>query len=360
MRSGFYLPLVLAAVLSGVGLSGCAWRDGSNLPGSDAVDYSASFSNVATIGNGVVTLAISPETGRIIRFGLKDEANLLWVGPVPENALREGAVPGKWFNFGGDKIWALRQEYWGAAYDCYWPPVPALEGLPWRVTLDGNGALLESAPMAELGIRLTRQVHLPEEGSCCVIIRNEIEAFADGAFPVVNWAITQIVLPEYGLLDASPFAAPGSSERKLFVEIFERGAAQPLPDERAVLHTPVDSPDGAKTGCNGSWVAAVYPDGTALVQYLATSEEMPRSGDAVADAVAVEFFTCPTYAELETLGGEHRRLRSGEVLRSDVVWCVIPADGGRRMSPAEMAEKVRETVYEMKKVYEKWRSEKNF
>lgn len=296
---------------------------------------SLSLPDTVTIGNGTVMAKISPSIGRIVHFGFAGEKNLLWLDSGKNVEAYKKKKPDGWINYGGDKIWALQQNNWSVAFGAPWPPAPALEGLPWMLKEHSSTrAEFHSRPIPRLGIRLIREIEIPP-GSQSVVIRNRIERYAPNPFPVQVWSITQIVSPEYCLLEVP---APLSSALDPFVEFFDKGSAELAAGGEMLRHSPRADGKEAKTGTLGSWVAAVYPDGVILLQYINAVQ-----GACYPDSASVEAYSNKDYMELETLG-EQRHLQPGEAMECKVVWCILKHAG-----KSAMVETINQAVQDIKK-----------
>ena len=140
--------------------------------------------------NDTVELVVVPAIARIVHYGYLGQANLLW-----ENVALQGvsAAPGRWYNYGGDKIWLWPQEDWPARCGSGWPPSTDLPGLiAHEAAIVDGGLRLTSPSIPGFGVRTIREIRLAQTGTR-VFLTNRIERLAtDADFRLAPWTVTQL------------------------------------------------------------------------------------------------------------------------------------------------------------------------
>ncbi len=126
-----------------------------------------------------IQLKVDPAKGRLMEI-VHNGANLLWVNPKPE-------VDVSWPNWGGVKTWIWPQDAWPAK----WPPLPAMDGLPWQQEDDSN--TIASKYIEEFGVRLLQGCELNGEKVCIV---SELRQEGVSAIQVAPWVVIQLPVPK--------------------------------------------------------------------------------------------------------------------------------------------------------------------
>lgn len=288
--------------------------------------------------NDTVELVVVPAIARIVYYGYLGRANLLW-----ENAALQGVSPaaGRWFNYGGDKIWLWPQEEWPARCGSGWPPSTDLPGLiSHEAAIIDGGLRLTSPSIPGFGVRTIREIRLAQTGTQ-VFLTNRIERLAtDADFRLAPWTVTQLPadgqifarllpgtpLPEgYRVMDAAPFqGVTRVADRVLMIErpkdrrarirldadvlAWQRG--EDLFVERSVDVTPL---------------SVVAPGERAQIySHLDGDAELPPG---------------VSYIELE-LAEAMRMLRAGEIATLKTTWALVRLLPSER-APKSVAEKLR-------------------
>lgn len=214
-----------------------------------------------------------------------------------------------------------------------------MEGLPWiLLEHDSNRIVFESSPIPKLAIRIIRDIEIPRDGQQ-VVIKNRIERYAPNPFPVQVWSITQIKIPAYCFMEIPSPLSPATST---FVSLLGRDSAELIAAGRFLRHTPLLKGETAKTGTLGSWVAAIFPDGLILLQYIDV-----KHGACYPDSASVEAYSDKNCMEIETLG-EQRHLMPGEALECKVIWTIVQC---KDFGDDQQLKQINKAVQEIKKVH---------
>ena len=296
---GFFLRATAALYLSaGAGCASAAEMQGI---------CTRAVAEAVAISNGEFEARFSLNTGRLIFFGPEGGQNLLWVNS--DRGLEEyhRRKPTAYLNFGGEKLWPIAQCRWRDAFGKEWPPPAALEGAPWRELCRTKRSLtVESAPIPALHLVITREFTLSPTGAE-LLVRNRLRRVAASPFPVLVWSIAQLPMPEFCVLEL-PADPPE------FIEYTARGYAEAVAGKRLVRQGICKEAEGAKSGTRGSFVAAVYPDGTIFLQC-----HMAVRGGCYPENASIQAYSNPYYIELETLD-EQLPLLPGEEREATTVW----------------------------------------
>jgi hypothetical protein len=263
------------------------------------------------IENGHVRLAVCPDAGRIVEFGLVGERNLLWLNASldPE----EARTKKQWLNWGGDKIWPAWQSAWPEIMGRGWPPDEVLDGSPWElVERDERRLVMESGTSPHLGVRLRREIQLAPGGPR-VTIRNTMTRVSPSPHPVHIWSVSQVLRDAFFVLHLS------SDRPKADSQWHEFDSKKPLAPHATMSASTLryDAPSGSsKIGTYGSWVAGVYED-VAFVQHVCYEAD-----GRYPDKSSVQLYACDGYAELETLSPE-LELPVGGSVDNTVTWVLV-------------------------------------
>jgi hypothetical protein len=236
MRSRVWYGAVVRWAWCSAGLWGLPAMSASAGPSTPAVSIERvsyhGWADAYRLRNDTVELVVVPTIARIVHYGYLGKANLLW-----ENAALQGLSPaaGRWFNYGGDKIWLWPQEEWPARCGSGWPPSTDLPGLiAHAAAILESGLRLTSPSIPGLGVRTIREIRLAQTGTQ-VLLTNRIERLAtDADFGLAPWTVTQLPadgrifarllpgtqLPDgYRVMDAAPFqGVTRVTDRVLMIE----------------------------------------------------------------------------------------------------------------------------------------------
>lgn len=315
MTFGFRTLWLVGIVLS-VGLAGCAPEEIA--PRRGRVPYRA-FPDTYTLTNGCVVVVVAPQVGRIIGYHRVGEANVLWLDVVPkaETAVTE---PDEWINYGGDKVWLAPMDAWPDALGRGWPPDFTTDGDPWTVLRVGERELVMVSGISPAhGARVTRTITLPDD-TTTVRIGHHLERVMNDPSPVQIWSVTEVLLPQFGLMDLAP-------DRPLGVRNPVYGTNwkdMTITVDHALGVVRCDWPDAHSKACVfGRWVAAVYPR-TIFAQYAA----MDVSAD-YEDMANCEIYVNPKegYVELEMLSPT-KSLPAGGTMDYTVTWKLLDRPPG--------------------------------
>ncbi len=273
--------------------------------------------DVLVLRNSQLEVVLAPAVGRVASVRYEGGRNLLRFDEDLSARAAAGDADGGWRNFGGDWMMTSVQSNWPGWFGAAWPPIPAMDGEPWRGhawTADDGAqhALLEREAGAPLHLQITRAFRL-DPAATTLSIRQRIEALADTTVPVTLWNITQLVQPDRLFLPIS--------KKSVFAEGY--GILDFGPPPTHLLHrtTPgVLSLDTAGTSEHklGSdapegWIAAQCGE-ILVIERAATREPggiFPDGGCRVELYVNAGL----GYAEIETLS-EERLLRAGETMEN--------------------------------------------
>lgn len=278
------------------------------------------------LDNGSVRLEFDSQIGRIVFFGTSGGRNLLWVQPEEETASQKAEKT--WINWGGDKVWVAIQPQWPSIYGREWPPVDRIEGFPWQIIQSDKTSLLARSPESEqVGVVLEREITLPATGTSVTIV-NRLQRVRDVKIPVHIWPVTQVVLPEFILLDVTRMQEDGEPWGRMFGPV-EKGDFEYL--DRALLFRQ-KAEEGRKIAVSGAWAAAVYPD----IVFLQSGRDYP---DALyLDRGPLHVFAMDAYTELELLSPTVQLEKAG-VLQHEVTWHLLEREDE---DPAALVGRVRE------------------
>lgn len=264
--------------------------------------------------NSKAFVAVSPTLGRIVAFGPAGGPNLLWVGEQQDVA--EG-----WKNYGGDKVWPSPQDDWPQTHGRAWPPTPGIDGPPWTLVASSPDTLVIESPVSPtLGIQVRREIQL-FHNRAFLQVRTTLTRVAESDARVHVWPITQIVMPEYCLIevlekqsDDETFWMPGRLPATVM-------AISPLPShflpKDRIYRYDMPKTGSHKIASYGSFIAAVYPKWV-LAQYV-----QPHDPQAdYADSSNVQLFSNERYVELEVTSAA-KKLQVGESLELTVDWLIF-------------------------------------
>lgn len=143
---------------------------------------------IRTMTNGVIDVAVSANTGRIVYFGFTNGANLLWIDPSAINAKQ-----GEWQNWGGDKVWIWPQSEFEKRTGKGWPPPGDPPSSPFVITTEPGGGITMTGPIIpDYGVRLERTIVL-QPGRPIMTVTNRFRVVDEAkATGIALWNVTQI------------------------------------------------------------------------------------------------------------------------------------------------------------------------
>jgi hypothetical protein len=259
MKSTALLRMVLLAATASVAL-GCA-------PAASVrtIDYPP-FGTAYEIRNDRATAIVVPAVGRIMEYHVDGSPNLLFVHRPDVEAYRADNTvtePGKWHNYGGDKVWYWPQDQWPQALGRAWPPPHELDGLPWTAKAVRDGVQLTSAAVPQYGAFATRTIRLEGNGG----LRQTVEVRPTAGtghdpLPIGAWTVTQVPLPTSVVLNSAAVKDAGGMSWRLHEPV------EGHPATRLVI-TPGRN---AKAAGAGTTLYAFYANGIFTQTLMSTSE----------------------------------------------------------------------------------------
>jgi hypothetical protein len=141
------------------------------------------------LSNETTELVVVPSLGRILRYGMKGGANVLW-----SCRLKGGDAwkVGSWKNWGGEKIWIWPQEMWPTRAGKAWPPPGDGAEQAWKAEIAGKIVRLRGPLFEGFNCRAIREIELAESGST-VTLTTRLEADNGPLIPgVAAWSVTQV------------------------------------------------------------------------------------------------------------------------------------------------------------------------
>lgn len=144
---------------------------------------------------------IVPSLGRVMRYGLVDGANQLWVSP------NKAWKTGEWRNVGGDKTWPAPQSQWATWQKQGWPPSRAWDSEPHRAEVLSGGRLRTTSGVGEgIGARVVREFWFNAQGE--FVVEQAVEKISGPPVQLSIWSVTQIAPPDaifFPINPQSPF-----------------------------------------------------------------------------------------------------------------------------------------------------------
>ena len=157
--------------------------------------------------NSQFELAVSPGTGRIVRYGPVGGQNMLWDNP---KATETPTVFPGWINWGGDKVWIWPEHDWAKWAKTSGPPPGDPAAGPYQVEAGGRHVRMASPVVPGYGLRIVREISLAASGPGVSIV-NRLEQISPAAesLSVSPWTVTQVPAPTEVLARLLPGAVPG-------------------------------------------------------------------------------------------------------------------------------------------------------
>jgi len=274
---------------------------------------------IVEVGNGLISLVISPALGGRLLSAVRDGREFLHRNPeLLDEALnaRDPRAVGPhdgpmsaWHNWGGDKTWPAPQG-WSGPEEWAGPPDPVLDSGAYAcevdVADDGSRAdiTLTSGDDPRTGLRLTRRITLAS-GRCDFALRLS----ADNVSPrTVRWALWNVTqLPGHPAERPGDGVWLGTSGAGAPVTDLVAGTGRPRVEQHGdVLHVPAQDVVG-KVGFPDAagWIAHVGPAGTWTYRFP-VDPDAPYPDDGSRAEVWMEH---PLDAPLEHLGDLRPRHR---------------------------------------------------
>lgn len=291
-------------------------------PGREPFRY---LGPVETLDNGVVTLQVAPQAGRIVAYHRRGEAEWLTAFDVPPLAVWH------WNPWGGGHLWPTAQFlnpqiYKNQGFD------PVIDGQPWTVTgKAGTWLEMRSGVSAELGMRVVHRIELARQ-STEVVHTYRFEQAGEGQYPVHAWAVTGVRAGDCVLMESDP-AVPrddGQPYRQWTDISPERPNAALVPGTRVLkVRAPKDK---TKLGTYGHWIA--------LIRGPSAFQQTIRYDPAglYLEAASLETFLHPALSlyEIETLSPTWF-LHKGETVSWRVTWRLLDIPPGATTDPSKAA-----------------------
>ena len=243
--------------------------------------------------DGKSEAVIVPSLGRVMRYGLVNGANQLWVSS------NKTWKPGEWQNRGGDKTWPAPQTLWGTWNKQDWPPERKWDGDAHQAEVLSGGRLRTISGVAEgIGARVVREYSFNAQGE--FLIEQAIEKISGPPVQMSIWSVTQIATPDAIFLPTNPqspfknnFHWIAKPQKEVSWSSNSPTLLQVRPSTQTSYKIGVDAPVTA--------IAAVK-DGVAFVQRAARPEGDYPDG-ALGAGFPVELWNNvgPNYNELEIL-----------------------------------------------------------
>ena len=207
---------------------------------------------VETLDNGVITLEVALDIGRIVSLKQHDAPD--WIV-----AFDQETIPSwHWHPWGGDRVWPTAQHlnlqiYGNDGFD------PVIDGQPWElISRTATSLEMRSGLSPQLGLRVTHNIELvPERAE----VRHSylVERVAESVYPVHVWSVTGVREGDYILMESVDPAKTHKYGRpyKRWPGTFpEKPAVSMLPDSN-ILKFAWSQDSQQKIGSYGHWIAMV-------------------------------------------------------------------------------------------------------
>ncbi|SDU05504.1 hypothetical protein SAMN05444156_1697 [Verrucomicrobium sp. GAS474] len=272
---------------------------------------------VETLDNGVVTLQVTPKTGRIVSYHRKGEGNWLAISDTPPKPNWH------WNPWGGDRLIPAPQFLSPQIYGTTGAD-DIIDGEPWTVVSKSPIRIeMQSGVSPQLGLRVTRRIELLP-GSTEAVHTFRFERVRESPFPVHAWTITTVRAGDYVVMESLPMLHPGWKAFRTWPDLSPVAvtAGVALLGKSRFLKVPWPG-ELLKLGTFGHWIALASGP-SAFRQAIDYDAALPYL-----DATNLQTFLdpkAPTY-ELETQSPSWF-LRTGEAREWKVRWTLLdfPAD----------------------------------
>lgn len=289
-------------------------------PGQDTrpAEQKITFDDAIRLENDHVRVDVAPSVGRIVWFSRPGGDNLIWIND--ETAVADS--DGQYIAYGGDKVWPAVQSMWERATgNKNWPPEGVIDGKPWTlIEASNHHCIIESEVSPAYGVKVRRTIIIDPDAPI-VNIANAMTRAQPSIYPVHIWSVTQIIPPDYAMLDIAEKRVQKDPAVVLFdpEDTYGDGVTT-LPGQTAVAwHDRHEG--GNKIGTLGEWVAGVYEDQIFLQK---TYHHAPG---AYPDGSSAQLWVQDGYTELELLS-DQVHLQPGESLKNVVEWRLVDFTGG--------------------------------
>lgn len=257
------------------------------------------WENCRQISNATAQVIVVPAIGRIMYYGFKNGANILWndTGLYGKTLPTDLHTVKNWSNFGGDKVWPTQEDDFGKINGMEWPPDPWFDGAPHTVKELENSVEITSPVSDYCGAQSIREIHLDKESSRLTIhqrIKKIKKAHLRSVEPVryTIWNVTQIKSPLQALFNLNP-----DSKFSDGYYIFPTGGAENFcVDGSTGILVPHISREQKAGADSGKWLAAII-DNVVFGEFFAFDP-----GGAYPDnGCSAEVYTSGDYTEIELL-----------------------------------------------------------
>lgn len=205
---------------------------------------------VTTIDNGIVSVDVAVQVGRITGFRRKGEEN--WI-KVDDSEPHPGW---NWNPWGGDRVWPTAQGLNPQIYKNYGFD-PVIDGAPWElISRTATSLEIRSGVSKELGLRITRRIQILDN-SAVVEHSFLVERLAPSIYPVHVWAVTGVREADYLLMESDPRVKhAGWKAFKWWTSMTKDAPTAALVGKTRVVHMAKQTVS-SKIGTYGRWVASV-------------------------------------------------------------------------------------------------------
>ncbi|MBC2602781.1 hypothetical protein [Puniceicoccus vermicola] len=208
---------------------------------------------VETLDNGVVSLGVALDIGRIVSFKWHEAHD--WIV-----AFDQETIPSwHWHPWGGARVWPTAQHlnlqiYGNDGFD------PVIDGQPWElISKTATSLEMRSGFSPELGLRISHKIELVPEGA---EVRHSyvVERLAESVYPVHVWAVTGVRAGDYILMES---VDPSKTHK--IGQAYKRwpGVYPEKPDVSHITDTNIlklswSKSSEQKIGSYGHWIAMVH------------------------------------------------------------------------------------------------------
>lgn len=206
---------------------------------------------VTTIDNGVVSVDVALQVGRITGYQRKGEEN--WI-KVDDSAPHPGW---NWNPWGGDRVWPTAQALGPQIYKNYGFD-PVIDGAPWElISKTATSLEMRSGLSKQLGVRITRRIQILDNTS---VVEHSflVERVAPSIYPVHIWTVTGVREADYLLMESDPRVKhAGWKAFKWWTAMTKDAPPGTVLLEKTRFVQMPKQPVNSKIGTYGRWVASV-------------------------------------------------------------------------------------------------------
>jgi hypothetical protein len=288
------------------------------------------------ISNGACELVVVPQVNRVMSFALTGSSSALWNNP-PLAGQVQLADDHQWHNFGGDKVWPTQQDWWERYTDRKgWPPPYTFDAAPATAEQIANGVRMTTQKSADFGTRTVREFVMDEKRPL-VLVRQWF-AKEDGKTVTMSvWNVMQVRKPDYAMIPIGK-----EIDGRPYKNLGQQIVSDTLKNNQTVVTIRNDDQKPMKigavldpTGKQEDWVGAVHGK-----QLILESRALHAGGSYPDGGAPAQIYTAPardgSYVECEMLS-PMTELHSGEKLRDDMVWQLIPLTEAQATDPEQAA-----------------------